>query len=117
MSMGNYYWAMGIDSLRFDWTPSQKAAKVKGSSEAKKLSNKKFSMLVDTGTTLLSLPQDVMDELDRALEEIDSDCSKMDQLPSLAFEIDGVKHTLPPNTYIAQEAKGSTSMANKKGKK
>jgi hypothetical protein len=117
MSMGNYYWAVGIDGMRFDWTDEQKKAGVRGSKAPKKLANKKFSMLVDTGTTLLSLPQEVMDELDKALEEIDSDCSKMDQLPHLAFDIDGVKHTLPPNTYIAQEAKGISNYANKKGKK
>merc|ERR1719310_1660342 len=104
MSMGNYYWAVGIDGMRFDWTDEQKKAGVRGSKAPKKLAKKKFSMLVDTGTTLLSLPQEVMDELDKALEDIDSDCSKMDQLPSLAFEIDGVTHSLPPTTYIAQES-------------
>merc|ERR1719162_608737 len=102
--MGNYYWAVNIGGMRFDWTPSQKAARVKGSTTAKPLSHKKFSMLVDTGTTLLSLPQEVMDQLDKALEEIGSDCSKMDQLPALAFEIDGVTHSLPPTTYIATES-------------
>merc|ERR1719160_511717 len=116
MSLGNYYWAVGIDGMRFDWTDEQKKAGVRGSAAPKKLANKKFSMLVDTGTTLLSLPQEVMDQLDRSLEEIDSDCSKMDQLPHLAFDIDGVTHRLPPNTYIAQESK-SQSFANKKGKK
>merc|ERR1719160_1056794 len=116
MSLGNYYWAVGIDGMRFDWTDEQKKAGVRGSTAPKKLADKKFSMLVDTGTTLLSLPQEVMDELDKALEEIDSDCSKMDQLPHLAFDIDGVTHRLPPNTYIAQESK-SQSFANKKVKK
>merc|ERR1719160_947968 len=116
MSLGNYYWAVGIDGMRFDWTDEQKKAGVRGSAAPKKLADKKFSMLVDTGTTLLSLPQEVMDELDKALEEIDSDCSKMDQLPHLAFDIDGVTHRLPPNTYIAQESK-SQSFANKKVKK
>jgi len=114
MSMGNYYWAVSIDSMRFAWTDKQKAEGVRGSSKSKALSNKKFSMLVDTGTTLLSLPQEVMDGLDKALEEIDSDCSKMDQLPALAFEIDGVTHTLPPSTYIAQESSGSTNYEKKK---
>merc|ERR1719453_697443 len=116
MSMGNYYWAVGIDGMRFDWTDEQKKAGVRGSSSPKKLANKKFSMLVDTGTTLLSLPQAVMDELDKALEDIDSDCSKMDQLPSLAFEIDGVTHSLPPSTYIAQESKDGMNAAKKKKK-
>merc|ERR1719160_2285639 len=116
MSLGNYYWAVGIDGMRFDWTDEQKKAGVRGSAAPKKLADKKFSMLVDTGTTLLSLPQEVMDELDKALEEIDSDCSKMDQLPHLAFDIDGVTHRLPPNTYIAQESK-SQSFANKKVRK
>jgi len=111
--MGNYYWALSIGGMRFDWTPSQKAARVKGSEAPKKLASKKFSMLVDTGTTLLSLPQDVMDELDKALEEISSDCSKMDQLPALAFEIDGVTHSLPPSTYIAQESGESQGYSRK----
>merc|ERR1719298_201504 len=69
MSMGNYYWAVTVDGMRFDWTEEQKIAKVKGSNKPKKLSKKKFSMLVDTGTTLLSMPQEVMDQLDKALDE------------------------------------------------
>jgi len=103
MSMGNYYWAVSVGGMRFDWSEEQKLAKVPGSEKSQKLSKKKFSMLVDTGTTLLSLPQDVMDQLDKALEAIGSDCSEMDKLPSLTFEIDGTTHTLPPNTYIAVE--------------
>lgn len=109
MSMGNYYWAVQVDSMRFDWTDSQKAAQVKDSDQAIDLSNRKFSMLVDTGTTLLSLPEDVMETLDAALEKIDHDCSKMDELPSIAFELDGVTHTLPPESYIAEEAKSSST--------
>jgi len=117
MSMGNYYWAVGIDGMRFDWTPSQKEAGVKGSDTPHTLSTKKFSMLVDTGTTLLSLPQDVMDELDKALEGIANDCSKMDQLPSLAFEIDGTTHSLPPSTYIAEESQQESYSLHKKAPK
>jgi len=104
MSMGNYYWAVNVGGMRFDWTPSQKSAGVPGSEKFTPLSKKKFTMLVDTGTTLLSMPKKVMDELDKALKTIGSDCSKMDQLPSLAFEIDGVTHSLPPSTYIAEES-------------
>merc|ERR1719453_27668 len=108
MSMGNYYWAVTVDGMRFDWTEEQKIAKVKGSNKPKKLSKKKFSMLVDTGTTLLSMPQEVMDQLDKALDDIGSDCNEMDKLPSLTFEIDGVTHSLPPNTYIAVESSDSS---------
>jgi len=117
MSMGNYYWAVGVDGMRFDWTPSQKAAGVKGSSHSTPLAKKKFSMLVDTGTTLLSLPQEVMNQLNNALDAIGSDCSQMDHLPALAFELDGVTHSLPPSSYIAEESAGEQYSLAKKNLK
>merc|ERR1719424_2688431 len=81
---------------------------------SKPLGKRMFSALADTGTTLMSLPQAVVDDIDDALEMINYDCNQMDKLPDLAFEIEGVTHTLPPNTYIALDS-GHGDYSRRKG--
>jgi len=56
---------------------------------------------VDTGTSELAGPSDVIDELARRLSVM-SDCSNFDQLPKLGFEIGGKVLNLEPADYIDQ---------------
>lgn len=95
-SVGSYYWAAGIQNFRFEWKGLKSIGK-------KPIAlGKPFVGIIDTGTTLLSLPQSVMTELNTALESIENDCSRMQELPDLMFEIDGHKHALPPKAYISE---------------
>lgn len=93
-SVGSYYWAAGIQNFRFEWSnnPSMKPIAL----------GKPFVGIIDTGTTLLSLPKSIMDQLQLALESIEMDCSRMDELPDLMFEFDGDTHVMPPKAYIAE---------------
>ena len=45
-------------------------------------------MAVDTGTSLLAGPTEIMEALDEKLD-VKSDCSNFDQLPMLGFSING----------------------------
>ncbi|XP_072494526.1 gastricsin-like [Notamacropus eugenii] len=65
--------------------------------------------IVDTGTSLLSVPSDMFSELMEyigAEEDEDGDylvsCSSIDSLPTLTFNINGVDFPLPPSAYILE---------------
>lgn len=98
-SVGTYYWAADTTDFRFEFSKGQKGYETQPRIN---LQQKKFTALLDTGTTLLSLPQSILDELQKSLEMIGYDCHQMNELPDLAFEFDGVTHYLPPDTYIAE---------------
>jgi len=95
-SVGSYYWAVGIQNFRLEWTMGENAKTKKP-----RALGKPFVMIIDTGTTLLSLPRSIMNNLSEELEDIGYDCSNMHLLPELMFDIDGVNHVLPPKAYIA----------------
>jgi hypothetical protein len=105
-SMGNYYWALGVTDFRFQFKGDTRKPIKLGKTRT-------FSALTDTGTTLLSVPQNILDDLSNALRTIDYDCHQMDKLPDLSFEIDGVTHKLPPNTYIAEDVSKWGSLGQK----
>jgi len=58
--------------------------------------------LVDSGTSLLMLPTTTVDRLMEAVNSLNPNCSNLDDLPHLAFKLDGQLFTLPPDSYIAE---------------
>lgn len=98
--VGVYYWAVATTGLRFEWDWAQ--AKYNNTKTIPLYDpNKTIVAIVDTGTSLLSMPSSVMDALNQALEDLDFDCSRMGELPDMKFEIEGVMHKLSPEDYVA----------------
>jgi len=62
--------------------------------------------LVDSGTSLLAVPTAVINKLLMYLENMGANCSKLTHLPDLAFEMNGMRFSLPPDAYVA-EVKGN----------
>jgi len=60
------------------------------------------SALIDSGTSLLTLPTSAINQLELALEGLKVDCSNLEQLPELAFEMGGSQFSLPPDAYVSQ---------------
>ncbi|XP_068964402.1 gastricsin-like [Petaurus breviceps papuanus] len=62
--------------------------------------------IVDTGTSLLTLPQDMFSELMQYIGAEEDEgaylvsCSNIQSLPTLTFNINGVDFSLPPSAYI-----------------
>ncbi|XP_068964401.1 gastricsin-like [Petaurus breviceps papuanus] len=62
--------------------------------------------MVDTGTSLLTLPQDMFSELMQYIGAEEDEgaylvsCSNIQSLPTLTFNINGVDFSLPPSAYI-----------------
>mmetsp|Transcript_87393 Transcript_87393/g.154993 ORF Transcript_87393/g.154993 Transcript_87393/m.154993 type:complete len:465 (-) Transcript_87393:88-1482(-) len=56
--------------------------------------------LIDSGTSLLTLPRSASHITEALKNKVASDCSNLDQLPNLYFELDGAEVVLPPRAYI-----------------
>jgi len=57
--------------------------------------------LVDSGTSILSAPTPVVQGLKAAFMNLRQDCTNLEVLPHLQFELGGVRLSLPPDSYVA----------------
>jgi hypothetical protein len=91
------YWQVAIDDVTFDNAPTG-------------LCGDGCQVAVDTGTSLLAGPTEVMEALDEKLG-VKSDCSNFDQLPMLGFSLNGQVLNLRPADYVDRTEDGcSTSL-------
>jgi hypothetical protein len=91
------YWQVAIDDVMFNNAPTG-------------LCGDGCQVAVDTGTSLLAGPTDVMEALDEKLG-VKSDCSNFDQLPMLGFSLNGQVLNLRPADYVDRTEDGcSTSL-------
>lgn len=56
--------------------------------------------LIDSGTSLLTFPRSASHITEALKRKVKSDCSNLDELPTLYFELDGAEVVLPPRAYI-----------------
>jgi len=71
--------------------------------------------IVDSGTSLLTVPQYVMDELEKKVtqEHPDLDCSDLSKFPTLRFKLGDKQLSLPPQSYVMASGKLDTQKKNK----
>lgn len=62
--------------------------------------SKPCAAIVDSGTSLLTVPTKVRDNLLEYLQSLSASCEDMESLPSLVFELGGKKLSLPPSSYM-----------------
>jgi len=58
--------------------------------------------VVDSGTSMLMMPASAIEALSQAVQRTDGDCSNIHELPDLVFDFDGIKVSLPPDSYVAE---------------
>jgi hypothetical protein len=80
------YWQVAIDDITFDNQP-------------KKLCGGGCNVAVDTGTSMLAGPSDLVDKLTNMLGAKD-DCSNFNSLPKLGFQIGDKVLNLKPDDYM-----------------
>merc|ERR1712086_386435 len=80
------YWALKLDSV------------TKGT---KKIDASKYKAVIDSGTSLLVGPKDIIDELISGIA-VSGDCSNLDSLPDITFTIDTTDYTLKGTDYVLQ---------------
>eukprot|EP00928_Gymnodinium_smaydae_P021567 TRINITY_DN18434_c0_g1_i2.p1 TRINITY_DN18434_c0_g1~~TRINITY_DN18434_c0_g1_i2.p1 ORF type:complete len:541 (+),score=99.48 TRINITY_DN18434_c0_g1_i2:94-1623(+) len=56
--------------------------------------------IVDSGTSLIAAPGAALLQLSQQIPRIKEDCSNLDELPSLRFNLDGLPFELPPQAYV-----------------
>lgn len=64
--------------------------------------------VLDSGTSLISTPEDALDTISDLLEQLHLDCDNIAELPELHFKLDGIDHSLPPDSYIGRVRGTST---------
>jgi len=84
------YWQVSIDDITFDNTP-------------KNLCEGGCEVAVDTGTSMLAGPSDLVDKLSNMVNA-KSDCSNFDSLPKLGFQIGDKVLNLKPDDYMDKSA-------------
>jgi len=78
------YWALQLDSI------------AQGS---KKIEASKYKAVIDSGTSLLVGPKEVVTPLIEGIT-VSKDCSNLDSLPDMTFTIDGTDYTLSAQDYV-----------------
>jgi len=58
--------------------------------------------VLDTGTSLISMPDDVKDLMEQKVASQVWNCARMQELPDMNFKLDGVEYALPPDAYLAR---------------
>mmetsp|Transcript_24136 Transcript_24136/g.58342 ORF Transcript_24136/g.58342 Transcript_24136/m.58342 type:complete len:365 (+) Transcript_24136:53-1147(+) len=89
------YWQFKVDSL-----------------EVGSVSEKNINAIADTGTSLMAGPTPVMTAINKAIgatkvpftQEYTIDCSKIDSLPTVTFQIEGKPFPLAPADYVINES-------------
>lgn len=56
--------------------------------------------IVDSGTSFLTVTQEALDIVEKAVGKDGFSCGDMSHLPHLRFELDGQVHMLPPSAYV-----------------
>lgn len=72
--------------------------------------------VIDTGTSLLSPPKEVIEQISEMLDKGDiKDCSDMSKFPTLSFTLGDKEFSLPPEAYIGEvDEEGETTESSLK---
>eukprot|EP00931_Biecheleriopsis_adriatica_P017137 TRINITY_DN12391_c0_g1_i1.p1 TRINITY_DN12391_c0_g1~~TRINITY_DN12391_c0_g1_i1.p1 ORF type:complete len:522 (+),score=102.21 TRINITY_DN12391_c0_g1_i1:67-1632(+) len=107
---GDLHWATKLSQFKVDLNGIDTSNMCKPSCGA----------LIDSGTSLLTFPRSASHLTEALKAKVKSDCSNLDELPTLYFELDGAEIVLPPRAYVfkvehggKQECKGAFMKVNK----
>merc|ERR1712224_984489 len=66
------------------------------------ISDKECVAIIDSGTSLIGVPHMHMAFITDLVSRINSDCSKLEELPDLVFELGGEVFPLPSSAYVME---------------
>merc|ERR1719356_1290107 len=93
--LGKHTWSVALSNV--------KLTRPGGFTETKVdcFAGKQCSALLDSGTSLLAVPTNVIAKVQDQVSKLNADCD-FARLPSLVFEFGGKMLSLPPDSYIAE---------------
>ena len=99
----------GMDSEGFDTIETHKVVEQKYWSlqlgniaqGTKKIDASKYKAVIDSGTSLLVGPKEIVDPLIQGIA-VSGDCSNLDTLPDITFTIDTTDYVLKGHDYVLQ---------------
>jgi len=98
--LGAHTWSVSLRNVRMQRPGSVTDTKLGCSDETG------CSALVDSGTSLLAVPKEVLSKIQGLMTQLDANCARLHELPNLVFEMGGGLLSLPPDAYMA-EVKGA----------
>merc|ERR550514_880886 len=87
---GESWWQVGMDDICFNNVPQ-------------KLCDGDCEVAVDTGTSMLAGPSDLVDKLSNKVN-VKDDCSNFNELPNLGFQMGNKVLNLKPDDYMDRDA-------------
>jgi hypothetical protein len=93
---GNITWGLELSNV----VMKQTGGKAKDDLHVGCGGSKACAAIVDSGTSLLTVPTAVYDSVLDYLVDLGASCEHMDRLPPLVFELGGKTLSLPPSSYM-----------------
>jgi len=91
--VGKVHWGVKMNNFGISGDPSKTNVCANG-----------CGAIVDSGTSLIAAPQEVLMQMEGFLSQVKQDCSNIDELPNLEFSLGEGKKTeffsLPPRAYV-----------------
>merc|ERR1719229_1545715 len=95
--LGKHTWSVALSSVRLTRPGTFTESRLDC------FDGKQCSALVDSGTSLLAMPNEIITKIQDHVAKLNADCN-FAQLPSLVFELGGKMLSLPPDAYVAETA-------------
>jgi hypothetical protein len=107
--IGEHHWVSNLSNVSFSTKNGSKAPE--GVTLPCGPGSGGCAAIVDSGTSLIAAPGMALMMLSEMIPPIHEDCSNLDELPNLHFNIDGNDMVLPPQAYVMRIT-GATLEAN-----
>jgi len=91
--IGRHHWAVRMNSM---------SATLDGKTTSRCVGGHNCIAIVDSGTSLIGVPPHATDFIFDIVKQVKWDCSNLDTLPKLIFELDGQKFVMPASAYTVQ---------------
>jgi hypothetical protein len=88
---GSNYWGLYLTEMSMD-----------GENLASEACSPKCAAIVDSGTSLLTMPTSLLNAVREKVGHVDPSCSNINELPDLEFVLGGHTFSMPPETYIVK---------------
>lgn len=98
--VGSHTWSVQLNSVSLSYKGKRRVPV--GADSAAVECQDGCSAILDSGTSLLAVPRSVYARLAAAAEKVHGDCSNLEDLPDLVFEMNGHSFSLPPDAYMAE---------------